>query len=489
VIETKTELAAKLGREKIIDDPATLESYSHDQSFVPSIKPRLVIKPANANEAQAIVNWANQTRTPLVPVSSGAPHFYGDTVPGAPGAAMVDLSGMRRIIHIDRRNRMAMIEAGVTYGQLLPELAKAGLRLPPPLLPRANKSVVASLLERQPTIVPRFQWSILDPLRCIEVIFGDGNMLMTGDAGSHGASLEEEWELGFAQQSPSGPQQIDFYRLVAGAQGSMGIVTWASIKCQVLPQVHKLFIVAGQKLEELLDFAYKVLRFRFGDEFFLINGADLASILGKNEAEIKARRAKLPAWMVITGITGGSVLAEERAAFQEKDIREMAQQLGLELLPAVSGAREGEILEALLRPSGEPYWKLGFKGACQDIFFITTLDKTPQFLKTMYSLMEEAGYPASDAGVYIQPVHQGSSCNCEFSLPYDPGKAAEVTLVKDLFTRASARLMNQGAFFSRPYGMWANMAFNRDARTTATLKKLKEVFDPNHIMNPGKLCF
>jgi FAD/FMN-containing dehydrogenase len=489
VIDTKTELAAKLGPEKVIDDPATLETYSRDESFVSPMKPRLLLKPADADDVQAIVHWANQTHTPLTPVSSGPPHFYGDTVPGVPGSAIVDLGGMRRIIHIDRRNRMAMIEAGVTYSQLQPELAKAGLRLLPPLLPRANKSVVASLLERQPPIVTRFQWSILDPLRCIEVVFGDGNMLMTGDAGSHGASLQEEWDLGFAQQSPSGPQQIDFYRLVAGAQGSMGIVTWASIKCQILPQVHKLFLVPGQKLENLLDFAYKVLRFRYGDEFFLINGSNMAAILGKNSQEIKAKREKLPSWMVVIGVTGGSVLPEERAAFQEKDIREMAQQLGLELLPAVSGAREGEVLDALLQPSGEPFWKLNYKGSCQDIFFITTLDKTPQFLKTMYALMEEAGYPASDAGVYIQPVHQGTSCHCEFNLPYDPTKAEEVTRVKELYTQASARLMNQGAFFSRPYGAWANMAFNRDHRTTATLKKLKDIFDPNHIMNPGKLCF
>jgi FAD/FMN-containing dehydrogenase len=132
---------------------------------------------------------------------------------------------------------------------------------------------------------------------------------------------------------------------------------------------------------------------------------------------------------------------------------------------------------------------VNYKGACQDIFFITTLDKTQQFLNTMYALMEKAGYAASEVGVYIQPVHQGSSCHCEFSLPYNPADASETALVKDLYMEASASLMNQGAFFSRPYGAWANMAFNRDARTTETLKKLKDIFDPNHIMNPGKLCF
>ena len=195
MIDTKADLIGIVGRENVLDSPEALAEYACDQSFVSPLKPRMVIRPRNSGEVPSLIKWANQTGTPLVPVSSGPPHFHGDTVPSTPGAAMVDLSGLKQIIRIDRRNRIAMIESGVTFGQLLPELAKSGLRLPLPLLPRANKSVVASLLERQPTIVPRFQWSILDPLRCIEVTFGDGNTLMTGDAGSHAASLEEEWEL------------------------------------------------------------------------------------------------------------------------------------------------------------------------------------------------------------------------------------------------------------------------------------------------------
>jgi FAD/FMN-containing dehydrogenase len=49
--------------------------------------------------------------------------------------------------------------------------------------------------------------------------------------------------------------------------------------------------------------------------------------------------------------------------------------------------------------------------------------------------------------------------------------------------------MHQGAYFSRPYGIWADMAFNRDAQTTLVLKKVKKIFDPKAVMNPGKLCF
>ena len=46
-----------------------------------------------------------------------------------------------------------------------------------------------------------------------------------------------------------------------------------------------------------------------------------------------------------------------------------------------------------------------------------------------------------------------------------------------------------GAFFSRPYGENAGMILNRDAATVAVLNKLKNIVDPNNIMNPGKVCF
>lgn len=61
--------------------------------------------------------------------------------------------------------------------------------------------------------------------------------------------------------------------------------------------------------------------------------------------------------------------------------------------------------------------------------------------------------------------------------------------MRSLLSRASEGMLNNGAFFSRPYGIWANMAFNRDAKSTDLLKNIKGTFDPQGVMNPGKLCF
>jgi hypothetical protein len=473
----------------ILDDPETLQSYSKDNSFTRPVQPWCAVKPQNAAEVQGLVNWANQTHTPLVPVSSGPPHFHGDTVPAKAGAVMVEMSGMNRIVRIDRKNRMALIEPGVTYGRLQPELAREGLRLSAPLLPRANKSVITSLLERQPVIVPKYQWSMMEPLRCLEVVWGNGEIIWTGEAGVLPHSLEKQWEKGLVQIDPKGPLDTDWYRIVSGAQGSMGIVTWASIKCEILPRAHRGFFIPADNLESLIDCAYRLLRLRLGDELLLLNNSNLACILGHSAAEIRTLRDKLPPWVIFIGIAGRDILPEERVEVQEQDIRDVARQFGLELVSDVPGAKGGQVLDILLRPSREPYWKLTGKGGCQDIFFLTTLDKTPGFVGTMLALAEKMKYSSSDVGIYLQPQHQGVSCHCEFSLPFSAANEKEAAGVKELFTRASEEMQKQGAYFSRPYGIWADMMYQQDTRGTLLLKGIKEILDPNGILNPGKLCF
>lgn len=51
-------------------------------------------------------------------------------------------------------------------------------------------------------------------------------------------------------------------------------------------------------------------------------------------------------------------------------------------------------------------------------------------------------------------------------------------------------LMNSGAFFNRPYGLWAKEVYERHEDSTyRALKKVKRIFDPNNVLNPGVLCF
>jgi FAD/FMN-containing dehydrogenase len=487
--KTSSNLTEIIGKQKVISKPEVLDRYSRDHSFTPPMPPRLLVQPRDADEVQKVVMWANETKTPLVPVSSGEPRFRGDTVPSVPEAVIVDLSRMDNIIRIDRRNRMVVIEPGVTYAQLQPALAELDLRLSAPLLPRQSKSVVASLLEREPRLVPKYSYTLPEPLRCLEVVWGNGGILRTGEAGGYYPTLEQQWEMGLAQVFSGGPGQVDYYRLVSGAQGSMGIATWASVKCEILPKVHRFFFIPADDLTGLIECAYRLLRVRLGDEFLVLDCANLAAILSTDADEVQALRDKLPPWAIIMGIAGRDLFPEEKVDFQEEDTRDIVQQLGLKLLPEVSGIGGDQVMSALLNPSPEPYWKLIYKGACQDIFFMSTLGKVPEFVDMVIAAADSFRYPISDIGIYLQPQHQGTSCHCEFNLPYDPGNKIEADRVRELLETASEALIRQGAYFSRPYGIWADMAYDRDARNREMIRTIKAIFDPNNILNPGKLCF
>jgi FAD/FMN-containing dehydrogenase len=475
-----------VGTESVIDDPVVMERYSSDMSFVSTRRPEFVVKPGNANQVQELVSWANGTLMPLVPVSSGPPHFRGDTVPQQ-GGVIVDLSQMNRILRIDRRNRVAMIEPGVAFGDLQSVLEPEGMRAMLPLAPRTAKSVIGTYLEREPILVPKYHWDMSDPLCCVEVVFGNGDVFRTGAAAGPG-TLEEQWESGQAQKSPVGPGPTDFLRVIQGAQGTMGIVTWATIRLELLPSIQEPFIVGCNSVDEIIDFVYRLQRLKLGDECLILNQLNLASILEQEERAIEKLRSTLPPYILIFAIAGYDRFPEERVEYQTKDILEIAETYSVN--PFVpQGVDPGGILQALSSPCPEPYWKLRYRGNSADMFFLTTLDRSPEFIEVMHEAVGETGFLDTNMGMYIQPVQQGRCCHMEFNLAYDPSNAGDAELARITFERASNALMVKGAFFSRPYGIWSELIGNRHAENVIALRKVKNIFDPNNVMNPGRLFF
>jgi FAD/FMN-containing dehydrogenase len=485
---TNNGLAAIVGDENLLDAGEILEAYARDESFAPRMMPRCVVKPGSTPEVQALVRWANENGSTLVPVSSGPPRFRGDTVPCREGSVIVDLGRMNRILRVDRKNRVAMIEPGVTFDALVPVLAEEGLRLNMPLMPRKSKSVIGSMLEREPVVMPLWQWDAIDPMACIEVIFGTGDPFRTGSAAGPG-TLKEQWASKQAQKNPMGPGQTDFARVVQGSQGTMGIVTWATVRCEAIPSVEKSFLVGADSITKLSDFVYRTLWLKAADTCMLLHRNTLAAILAAGPDEIIGAREGLPEWIFFFSLAGCDYFPEDRVAFQEKDISVAAEQSGVKLGETLSGVSARELATALTKPSAEPYWKLRPMGGCQEILFLTTLDRVQGFVDTVYGIAGRNDFPAENIGAYVQPMVQGTSCHCEFNLMYDSDDADTVEKVRNILQQAGDAVLKGGGFFSRPYGEMANMVYRKDGDSAAVLRRVKEIFDPNNIMNTGKLCF
>jgi FAD/FMN-containing dehydrogenase len=482
------ELIGAIGAENVSTDPAELRSCSHDYSVVTGSRPDFIAYPRTKAEVREIVQIANQHQVSLVPVSSGPPRFHGDTVPSR-GGIVVDFGRMRQVIKIDSVSRCTTVEPGVTYGDLVPALESHGMKVNMPLAPRANKSVLTSCLEREATLIPKYQYDYMDPLLTLEVVYGSGDEFRTGSAS--GPGLPES--LKADKVNPWGPGAIDYYRLLSASQGTMGLVTWGVIRTEVQPTLRKLYFIPLDQLQQLPAPLDALLRKRVVDECFALNNTNLATLLAEDaRADFTPLKAALPTWTIIACVAGYKRRAEERVAIQEKYLIEICATLGLQaqtLLPGAPGLEE-KVLRIISEPwNKEPYWKLRRADRCYEIFFLTPLSKAGYFVESMKEVVARSRCPELDYGVYVQPLVQGRGAHCAFLLPCDSSNAKEIEAVQELFLSASEILMKKGAFFSRPYGPWAPMVYSNYSDGAAMLRTLKNIFDPNGILNPGKLCF
>ncbi|MFX1408635.1 MAG: FAD-binding oxidoreductase [Promethearchaeota archaeon] len=478
-----TKLAKICGTKNVSKDPKILIKYSTDLSFFKGNPPLFIVWPSNTQEVEKILKFANQEKFSVISVSSNSNYrLHGDTIPHNNNCCILNLSKMNKIISIDRKNRVVMIEPGVTFADIIPKLQQEGLRLLLPLHPTGTKSVVSSALEREPIIIPRYHWDSSDPLLCTELIFGTGDLFRTGTAAGPG-TIKQQKRSGQAQVNPMGPTQFSPFRLIQGSQGSLGVVTWATLKLELSPTIQKLYHYQSKDILELLEFQYELLKYRLCDELFILNNLNLACLVKQDPNEIKHLAQHLDKWNLIYVLSGRDKLAQDKISYLEGDINDILKEKKLNFSNGSDLIEKESILKTLSEATLNS-WRLRLNGAYQDLFFLSSFEKI-----TVFTNLVEDQFP-SDLGIYIQPINQGTSYHCEFDIYYDPNNNSLAENIKDKFLEISKQLMDLGAFFSRPYGILAKEVYaHQSAENVNALKKVKKIFDPNNILNPGVLCF
>jgi len=444
-----------------------------------------VVWPGSSEEVGKVVAYCNENNIPVVPVSSRT-HVHGSTIPKQ-GGVVVDLKRMNKIFEIDKDNRLARFEAGVTWSQLTAALEKEGMRCIMPLMPRPDRSVLTDTLERE--VPTNIVYDYGEPTQSLEIVWSDGSIFRSGSASVNG--FPDSKSRG---ANPSGPG-LDFYRFMQGAQGTMGIVTWMSMKIEHKTKIDKIYFAPVDDLTYANNFLHRILPRRIGQECLLLNNVDLAGIAADKVEDFDELCAKLPPWTLVLTISGVMRRPEEKIAYEENFLagvlrHEFSSMALSDKLPGFPGL--GRKLMPMLRapwPADVKYWKNRLRGACQDIFFIARPAKAKELVEIMDTVAAKNGYPIADIGKYIQPIEHNRACQVEFSLFYNPEDEQEKAMIAKLNREAALALMNAGAFFSRPYGEIAPIVYDRAANYTMALKRVKKVFDPKNIMNPGNLCF
>ena len=479
------DLAAITGAEFVTGDEAVLSEYAADLSFTKASKPEAVVYPKTAEEVSRIVKWANENNMPLIPVSSPI-HLYGTTVPKQ-GGVIVNMKRFDEIYEIDTVNRFVRFGVGVSWEKLTAALKEQGMRVILPLAPRGDRSVATDHLEREVTTSMVYDYG--EPTQSMEVVFPNGDIFRTGSASA------PKFPYSPARgANPAGPG-LDFYRLLQCAQGTMGIVTWMSLKIQSIPLIDKIKFAPLECIDDGTAFLYRILPRRIGQECLILNNVDLAALLASDEEQFEKYKASLPPYTLILTVSGLIRRPEEKIDYEEHFLSDVMrnefQKIVLtDTLPGFPGAA-AKLLEVLRNPwpKDKPYWKSVPKGAYQDLFFIAKPENAQKFIDIVKDTAGKRSYPFESIGIYKQPIEHNRACQLQFTFYYDPACQASADEVKAVYREAFEALHDAGGYFTRPYGDMADRLYGRAASYTAALKKVKALFDPNNIMNPGNLCF
>lgn len=490
-LQTVQELGGKVadivGSARVLTDGDLLDTYAANAGCSRTVRPDIVAQVSTREQVQALVRLANEQGVPVVPRSS-ATGFYGGSVPEQ-GGIVIDMSGMKKILRIDPKNRWALIEPGVTYGELQAGLAEKGLTAILPLAPHPDKSVITSCLEREPKLIPKHHLD--ETIMTMELVLPTGGFFHTGSMAVSQEPPEKVQEAAHTDLCNFMGPGLDWFRLVPGSLGTYGIVTAMNMKIAIKPILQKLVFFGFKSLKEAVEPWYYLLRKLIGDECLLLNSRYLALLLAQDDGDIERLQAALPPYTILLNLAAGDYRPEEKIAYLEKAVQDAARIFQLQPMEALPHAQDGAAaLQGILsKPwdNGAGYWKWRGRGASREVFFLTQLQRAPEFLSELQAAAAAQGYPLADMGLYLQPKQNGRAFYMEAGFPFSSGAPSEQARADAVHAAASSRLVDTGAFFYRVYGPWTELVYGRTGNLQKTLQRIKRTLDPQNILNPGKL--
>jgi FAD/FMN-containing dehydrogenase len=467
----KEQICAIVGEDNVILEHEALKPYAEDNiSFISPRYPLLAAQPVTVEEIQGILQVANLNKIPVTPFSSST-NGHGASIPSVPGIT-IDLRRLNKIHRIDETCRNAIIEPGVTFVQLQEQVRDKGLRALTPLELPSTSSVLSTYLE----MTPLFSWPKYgtESVLTMEVLIPNGDLIKTGMAAV--PVIETSY-------FPFGTTPSYFNKVWFGAQGTLGIVTKAVVKLKTRFETKEMLFIPFKTFEEAFPVIREIKRLDSAVEFFLADASYLASLLADDGETFTELRDCLPAVSAILVLRG----EEEQVHYQRDDMKDLGKRMDVEIRDAL--LQEKGITEKLLNeielPVGYERFKR-IKGSYHVVPFITTTQQIPVFNQIVSHITQSFGFDLKDLGMLLLPV-EPSRVHYQYSFYVDPMNQEEYAIAKTLFETVSRTLIKMGAFFSRPYGEWAGLVYEKASSYKTMLRRIKREVDPHHIMNPGKL--
>jgi len=321
------ELGSVLSEDEVIHEGDELSEYGSDETEDLCFVPQVVVRPRRAEAVAEILRLAYGRSVPVTPRGGGT-GLSGGALP-VRGGLVLSLDRLNRILEIDEENMVAVVQPGVVTQVLQEEVERRGLYYPPDPASRGSCTIGGNLAENAggPRAVKYGVTS--DYVMGLHVVLADGTRIQAG---------------GRCRKDVAG---YDLKRLLVGSEGTLGVITQATLRLIPLPAHRALFLAGFDSLRGGLDGVLAVLREMTPSACEYLERAAIEAA-----AAHLSRRAPLPGsesyvLMEVDGLTEADVEAQMVAAGEILDSTGAA-----EVIAAVS-PREQEELWGLRRAAGE----------------------------------------------------------------------------------------------------------------------------------------
>ncbi|MBI2252345.1 MAG: FAD-binding protein [Armatimonadetes bacterium] len=450
----KNKLRAILGKENLLDEKEDLICYSYDATTF-QFKPELVIFPKTPEQISEILKIANQEKIPVVPRGGGT-GLSGGSIPILGGMALV-LTRMNKILEIDQENLTALVEPGVITEEFKIIVEKLGLFYPPD--PASMKMSTLGGNAAECAGGPHcLKYGVTrDYVLGLEVVLPTGEIIKIGSK---------------VIKNVTG---YDLTRLIIGSEGTLGVITKIILKLIPLPENFKTAIASFFTMEDAAKCVSKIIQARILPS--TLEFMDHFSIKAVEEYSHLGLPQEAHALLLI------EVDGEDTATkIQLNKIKEICKEENVIEFKSASTFEEREKIWEARRAVSPALGKISPLRLNEDVVVprnkLTELIKETQSISKQYNLEIANFGHAGDGNLHLNILLKSRTPQ----VMKNAEEALNALYLKVIQMQGAISGEHGIGFLKSKY-----LSYALKEEQILLMKKIKTIFDPNNILNPGKI--
>ncbi len=451
----KAALLDIVGRANFTDQLIDLVSYSYDASDHDH-RPEAAVWPTSAEQVSRILGLANKLHLPVTPRGAGT-GLAGAAIPEA-GGLVLDMCRMNEIVDIRIADRLAIVQPGVIYADLEKALERFGFFFPPDPASASVCTLGGNVATNAGGLRGAKYGVTGDYVLGLQVVLPDGRIMHTGSD---------------CMKSVSG---YDITQLFVGSEGTLGVITEITLKINPRPITVKTLLASFVSLEDagraIIDTMHSGII------------PSILELLDENSINVLRKHGNMDLPDVSALIlveTDGYTEAE--TAFQMTKIIEVLKKNKAIDIQVAQTAEEAEELWQARRSVGSTAALLRPSNVSEDV--TVPMSKIPDLLRGISTIVRNLDLP------FVIFGHAGDG-NFHPRIMYDPSDPGQVSRVREAVDEIFRLTCELGGTLSGEHGIGLSkapyMSLEHDPVAVDVMRSIKKLFDPNNILNPGKMA-